>query len=100
MSCWLTCILCYMTIGIVMLEWALSVTRKLRTEDKARDQKYPAFSRSDLYNLKRWQLYIGAVTVAPLRFALSIGIYIFAYFCCSLTTIGWDRFGKEDQNAF
>ena len=73
---------------------------KLRVEDKARDQKYPAFSRTDVYRLKKWKLYLGALTIMPIRFAIALANYIVCFILLSIGMFGYDIEKQGEMTRF
>jgi len=87
---WLTFYLGYAFVGLLLLEKAWRQTAKLRREDKERDEKYPAFSRTDIYKLQKWRLAIGAVTVLPLRAFIHFTSIVLNYLVTRPIMFGWD----------
>lgn len=66
-----TTILIFTLLGILLQEYALFKTRKIRAIDEARDSKYPSFRRTDTHLWKRWRLYLAAPILIP-KMLLSI----------------------------
>ena len=69
----------YMFIGWLSFEWAWIQLKPVREVEEERDSKYPAFRRWDAYKLKKWKFYLGAVTIMPIRFILSVCTIILCY---------------------
>lgn len=97
---WAWAVLVYCGIGVFLLEKAWSATSKLRAVDHERDQKYPAFSRTDIYKLQKWKLYPAALTVLPARAVLHALSYVLLFCVQRLIMWGWDRKGNQEMSPF
>ena len=57
-------------IGVILLEWALFKTRRIRVKDEERDSRFPAWRRHGLDRMTRLRLYPGAITIMPLKWTV------------------------------
>ena len=52
-------------LGVLLIEFAMMKTKRVRKVDEARDSKYPSFRRTDTHLWKRWRLYLAAPILIP-----------------------------------
>jgi len=57
-------------LGLLAIEYAFSVTSRMRVVDEKRDKYFWAFRRLDVTKWKRWKLYPGALLTMPARLIL------------------------------
>ena len=55
----------FTVLGIVLIEFAMLKTKRVRAVDEIRDSKYPSFRRTDVQKWKRWRLYLAAPFLVP-----------------------------------
>ena len=60
-----TWFLVFTILGILLIEFAMLKTKRVRAVDEARDSKYPSFRRTDVKLWKRWRLYLFAPILLP-----------------------------------
>ena len=70
---WLIAIVINAVIGVVLLEYAWSGTKRHRQVDEERDKRFPAFRRLDLPKWNKMIMYPVAATILLPRFILFFG---------------------------
>jgi hypothetical protein len=75
-------------VGLVAFEWAWIQMKPFRNVVKERDEQYPPFRRLDVHLWKKWKFYLGAITLMPIRFILSILSILIVYVLIKFITIG------------
>ena len=75
---------------MIAIEFAFYRSRRMRKEDEARDNKYPAYRRYDAKNWSRWQFYPGALLTMPTRILLLFIIIFNIIFWIFILSFGHD----------
>ena len=102
--------LTFTLLGILLIEFALLKTKRVRKVDEDRDSKYPSFRRTDVRKWKRWRLYIFApillpkillcvATLAALMITAKL-IFISAGKNKNLALVGWRKFIVKNMARF
>jgi hypothetical protein len=78
----------YMTLGLVMFEWAWKGMSAIRSVDEDRDSKYPAYRRWDVNKWQKWKFYPGAMLLLPLKFVGIVLCVLFCYIIVRIATLG------------
>ena len=76
--------------GAVIFEWAWHKGRRIREVDEKRDGLFPAFRRNDTQRWSKLKLYLGAVTILPLRVLAFLTLTIIVYPVVRIIFLGID----------
>jgi len=72
-----TCLKWNAIIGTVLFAYGVYGNQAVRNVVEERDSKYPAYRRYDTKNWNLPMLYLGAITLLPIRLCIGIGMTIF-----------------------
>jgi hypothetical protein len=75
-------------IGLAILELELFFLRRVIAPNPALIKAYPCWVRHDVHNLSRSKLYLGAMTLMPIRIVLLLLLCIAAYLGTVVCLIG------------
>ena len=73
--------ICYMAVGYLAVDWAWKQFKRFHMHDKIRDEHFPAYMRTDVYNWKKWYFIPGGMIWFPAKCILcTIWVLLFSLF--------------------